>query len=89
MCLCPLRESVTIKKSIPVRIGMFLLKLKAAACFLFHFRELSEVRKLLGQLEGVQLKTAQIIKIIRPLTSRYAIRNLALASNVSGAISTK
>jgi hypothetical protein len=59
-------EPVTIKKSIAVRIGMFLLKVKAAAYPLFHFRKLSEVRKLLGQFEGVQLKTAQIIKTIRP-----------------------
>jgi hypothetical protein len=60
-------ESVTIKKSIRIRIGTFLLKVKATAYSMFHLRELSVVRKLLGQFEGVQLKPSEMIKIFHAI----------------------
>ena len=61
-------ESVTPKKSSRDHFEALLLKAKALAFSMFHLQDLIQVVKLRSKHEGIQLKPAEIIKIIQAIS---------------------
>lgn len=60
----PMKISVTPEKTWQDKIESFLLKIKAVAYSLAHLQELIQVSRLRKQHGGIQLRPAEVIKIV-------------------------
>jgi len=60
-------ESVSPKKSIGDKFVSLFLKIKAATYSLLHIQDLIRIRKLRRAHEGIQLKPAELIKILHAI----------------------
>jgi hypothetical protein len=67
---------VTPKKTVRIRVGILLLKIRGGWYSLFHLRELSRISKLRKAHDGIQLKPVELMRISRAVSEFESCRML-------------
>ena len=67
---------VTPKKTLCIRLGILLLKIKAGWYSMLHLRELFRVSKFRKEHDGIQLKPVELMKISRAVSEFESCRML-------------